>query len=49
MEALQSWDHMDESHERKLQEDGKVNIMSQYRELGRVSTMSWLQNNDIDA
>jgi hypothetical protein len=49
MEALQSWDHMDESHERKLQEDGKVNIMSQYRQLGRVSTMSWLQNNDIDA
>jgi len=50
IETLQSWDHMDEEHERKLMEEGKqVNIMSQYRQLGRVSTMSWLLNNDIDA
>ena len=49
IETLESWDQLDEEHENQIAEEGKLNVMSQYSQLGRVSTMSWLLNNDVDA
>jgi hypothetical protein len=51
IETLESWDQLDDEHEAQLQDEegNKFNVMSQYRQMGRVSTMSWLLNNDVDA
>lgn len=51
VEELQSWDELDDEHEPAP--DGRAkegnNVGSQYSKLGRMSTMSWLMSNDVDA
>ena len=49
IETLQSWDELDKVHEKKIAENNKPKTIGKFKQVGRVSTMSWLLNNDIDA